>query len=272
MNTIGENIRRYRRERDITQEMLADRLHISAQAVSKWERGESLPDVTLIVPMASYLGVSADDLLGVNEAILRERLDEFEKFRLESVQKFAKTDGSPAAFEEHQREIGEAVKKLYVDYPDNEEVLYHYLNSYHQTYRIPDMKPEEQAEILKNAEEIENICNFIIRHGSGEGYRQFAWRSLAYLRKLQGNLAEAVDIAGREIDLGSRQNLLTELLRDTPAGKIRAKNQLGSDLVELLSEIDRLPEMENLSFADTLDRYGLIENNICNCIDTTHRC
>jgi transcriptional regulator with XRE-family HTH domain len=110
MNTIGENIRRFRRERDITQEMLADRLHISAQAVSKWERGESLPDVTLIVPMASYLGVSADDLLGVNEAILRERLDEFEKFRLESEHKLAKTVGSPAAFEEHQREIGEAVK------------------------------------------------------------------------------------------------------------------------------------------------------------------
>lgn len=267
MNTIGENIRRYRRERDITQEMLADRLHISAQAVSKWERGESLPDVTLIVPMAAYLGVSADDLLGVNEAILRERLDEFEKFRLESVQKLTKTDGSPAAFEEHQKEIGEAVKKLYVDYPDNEEVLYHYLNSYHQTYRIPDMKPDEQAEILKNAEEIENICNFIIRHGSGEGYRQFAWRSLAYLRKLQGNLAEAVDIAGREIDLGSRQNLLTELLRDTPAGRIRAKNQLGNALVELLSDIIRLPEMENLSLADALDRYGRLIRIVHEMVD-----
>lgn len=267
MNTIGENIRRYRRERDITQEMLADRLHISAQAVSKWERGESLPDVTLIVPMASYLGVSADDLLGVNEAILRERLDEFEKFRLESVHKLAKTDGSPAAFEEHQKEIGEAVKKLYVDYPDNEEVLYHYLNSYHQTYRIPDMKPEEQAEVLTNAEEIENICNFIIRHGSGEGYRQFAWRSLAYLRKLQGNLAEAVDIAGREIDLGSRQNLLTELLRDTPAGEVRAKNQLGNALVELLSDIIRLPEMENLSLADALDRYGRLIRIVHEMVD-----
>ena len=267
MNTIGENIRRYRRERDITQEMLADRLHISAQAVSKWERGESLPDVTLIAPMAAYLGVSADDLLGVNEAILRERLAEFEKFRLESVQKLAKTDGSPAAFEEHQREIAEAAKKLYEDYPDNEEVLYHYLNSYHQTYRIPDMKPEEQTEILENAEEIENICNFIIRHGSGEGYRQFAWRSLAYLRKLQGNLAEAVDIAGREIDLGSRQNLLTELLRDTPAGKIRAKNQLGNALVELLSSITRLPEMENLSFADTVDRYGRLIRMVHEMVD-----
>jgi len=267
MNTIGENIRRLRRERDITQEMLADRLHISAQAVSKWERGESLPDVTLIVPIASYLGVSADDLLGVSEAILRERLTEFEKFRLDSMQKLVKSGGSPAAYEENRRELREAVKKLYEDFPDNEDVLYNYLNCYHQTYRITDMKPEEQDEVLKNAEEIENICNFIIKHGSVEGNRRFAWLSLAWLRRLQGNLAEAVDIVGREIDIGSRQNILTDLLRGTPAGEVRAKNQLGNALTELLSDITRLPEMENLSLADALDRYGRLIRIVHEMVD-----
>ena len=267
MNTIGENIRRFRREKDITQEMLADRLHISAQAVSKWERGECLPDVTLIVPIASYLGVSADDLLGVNEAVLRERLEEFEKFRRESIQKLAKNGDTPAALEEHHRELREAVKKLYEDFPDNEEVLYHYLNFRHQTYRIPTMTPEEQAEVLENAEEIENICNFMIKHGSGEGNRRFGWLSLAYLRKLQGNLAEAVNIVGREIDIGSQQHIITELLRDTPAGKVRAKNQLGNALVELLSDIIRLPEMENLSLTDALDRYGRLIRIVHEMVD-----
>lgn len=267
MNTIGENIRRFRRERDITQEMLADRLHISAQAVSKWERGESLPDVTLIVPMAAYLGVSADDLLGVNEAILRERLDEFEKFRRESVQKLTKPDGSPAAFEEHHREIGEAVKKLYEDYPDNEEVLYNYLNSYHRTYRIPDMKPEEQAEVLKNAEEIENICNFIIRHGSNEGYQRFAWMSLAFLRKLQGKLSEAVRIISEHIDIGSRRQFLADILRDTPDGNRYLKGEAASQLVELLTNLERLPEMKDLSLADALDRYGRLIRIVHEMVD-----
>ncbi len=267
MNIIGENIRRLRRERDITQEMLADRLHISAQAVSKWERGESLPDVTLIVPIASYLGVSADDLLGVSEAIVRERLTEFEKFRLDSTQKLVKNGGSPAAYEENRRELREAVRKLYEDFPDNEDVLYNYLNCYHQTYRIPDMKPDEQAEVLTNAEEIEKICNFMIKHGSGEGNRRFAWLSLAYLRKLQGNLAEAVNIVGREIDIGSRQNIITDLLRGTPAGEVRAKNQLGNALVELLSDIIRLPEMENLSLVAALDRYGRLIRIVHEIVD-----
>ena len=267
MNTIGENIRRFRREKDITQEMLADRLHISAQAVSKWERGECLPDVTLIVPIASYLGVSADDLLGVNEAILRERLEEFEKFRLESVQKLAKNGGSPAAREEHHKEIGEAAKKLYEDFPDNEEVLYNYLNSYHQTYRIPDMKPEEQAEVLKNAEEIENICNFMIKHGSGEFYPRFAWLSLAFLRKIQGNLDEAMKIVAKEIDIGSRRQILSRLLRDVPGGEVHLKNELGNNLVDLLSDITRLPEMENLSHTETIDRYGRLIRIVHEMVD-----
>ena len=267
MNIIGENIRRLRRERDITQEMLADRLHISAQAVSKWERGESLPDVTLIVPIASYLGVSADDLLGVSEAIVRERLTEFEKFRSESIQRLAKNGDRPAAHEKHQREMGEAARKLYEDFPDNEEVLYHYLNFYHQTHRIPEMKPEEQAEVLKNAEEIEKICNFMIKHGSGEFYPRFAWLSLAFLRKIQGNLEEAMKIVAKEIDIGSRRQVLSRLLRDVPGGEVHLKNELANNLVDLLSDITRLPEMENLSLADALDRYGRLIRIVHEMVD-----
>lgn len=267
MNTIGDNIRRLRREKDITQEMLADRLHISAQAVSKWERGESLPDVTLIVPIASYLGVSADDLLGVSEAVVRERLEEFEKFRHESTQKLVKNGGSPAALEEHRQETREAAKKLYEDFPDNEDVLYNYLNSYHHTYRIPDMTPEEQAEVLNNAEEIENICNFIIKHGSNEGNQRFAWLSLAYLRKIQGNLREAVKIIGEKIDIGSRRRFLTEILRDTPEGTQRLKEEAATQLVELVVNLQRLPEMETLSLEETLDHYGRLIRIIHEVVD-----
>ncbi|MBR7082755.1 MAG: helix-turn-helix transcriptional regulator, partial [Clostridia bacterium] len=43
--TIGENIKRLRRERNVTQEQLAEVLNISTAAVSKWERGETYPDI-----------------------------------------------------------------------------------------------------------------------------------------------------------------------------------------------------------------------------------
>ena len=60
--TIGERIKYYRMEKGITQERLANELYISNQAVSKWERNASLPDVSLIAKIAHILGVSCDAL------------------------------------------------------------------------------------------------------------------------------------------------------------------------------------------------------------------
>lgn len=66
---IGQIIRKLRKERNFTQEELAEQLNISAQAVSKWENGTSLPDISQVVPLASVFGVTTDvlfDLEGTN--------------------------------------------------------------------------------------------------------------------------------------------------------------------------------------------------------------
>lgn len=77
--TIGERIRYYRLEKGMTQEMLAAELHISFQAVSKWERNESLPDVTIISRLSEVLRVSCDALLAdhafFQETELQEIMD-----------------------------------------------------------------------------------------------------------------------------------------------------------------------------------------------------
>ena len=65
---FSENIKRLRKERDLTQEALADFLGVSFQAVSKWERGESYPDIEMLPEIAVHFGVSVDELLGVNRA------------------------------------------------------------------------------------------------------------------------------------------------------------------------------------------------------------
>ncbi len=61
-SNMGENISRLRRRIGMTQEMLAYRLGVSAQAVSKWERQLSCPDVSLLPIMAEVFGVSIDEL------------------------------------------------------------------------------------------------------------------------------------------------------------------------------------------------------------------
>ena len=55
---IGENIKRMRREQDLTQEEVAAHLGISFQAISKWERRDGFPDITMLPVLANYFGIA----------------------------------------------------------------------------------------------------------------------------------------------------------------------------------------------------------------------
>ena len=62
--TLGKRIAARRKALGMTQEQLAERLGITAQAVSKWENDQSCPDITMLPRLADIFGVSIDDLLG----------------------------------------------------------------------------------------------------------------------------------------------------------------------------------------------------------------
>ena len=64
MEEFGERLKKLRIENKLSQDELAEKLGVSAQAVSKWERGKSTPDLAVIVPMAKLLRISTDRLLG----------------------------------------------------------------------------------------------------------------------------------------------------------------------------------------------------------------
>ena len=64
---LGENIAALRRAAGLTQELLSDRLGVTSQAVSKWERQLSCPDVSLLPAMAEVFGVDIDALFAVSE-------------------------------------------------------------------------------------------------------------------------------------------------------------------------------------------------------------
>ena len=62
--SLSTNIKRLRLEKNLTQEQLATKLGVSAQAVSKWETSETYPDGALLIPLANELEVSLDELFG----------------------------------------------------------------------------------------------------------------------------------------------------------------------------------------------------------------
>ncbi len=76
---IGENIRHLRRERDLTQEEVAAHLGISFQSISKWERGDGYPDITMLPSIANYFGVSVDELLGMSEIAKKDKYNEINR-------------------------------------------------------------------------------------------------------------------------------------------------------------------------------------------------
>lgn len=76
---FGENIRKLRLAHKLTQEKLADFLGVSFQAVSKWERGDTVPDIFMLPAIASFFGVSVDYLLNFNQFEKEKEIEAYEK-------------------------------------------------------------------------------------------------------------------------------------------------------------------------------------------------
>ena len=62
---LGRRIAKARQDVGLTQRNLADKVGVTAQAVSKWERGNTCPDISILDEIAEALNVSVSDLLGV---------------------------------------------------------------------------------------------------------------------------------------------------------------------------------------------------------------
>jgi len=73
---LGEVIRKYRKNKNMTQEEMAKRLGVTAPAVNKWERGNSFPDIMLLAPIARLLGITLDTLLSYREELTAEEVNE----------------------------------------------------------------------------------------------------------------------------------------------------------------------------------------------------
>ena len=84
--TIGQRIKKLRRERDITQEQLAEYLNLSASAVSQWECDRVMPDISQLPVLANLFEVSADVLLGIDVDKKSQKIDEIYHTALKSSQ------------------------------------------------------------------------------------------------------------------------------------------------------------------------------------------
>lgn len=111
MMQIGEIIRKYRKEKNLTQEEMASRLGVTAPAVNKWENGNTMPDIMLLAPIARLLGITLDTLLSFREELTRDEIDSFIQ---EADRRFEK---------ESYADVFQWGKELMETYPNSEELI-----------------------------------------------------------------------------------------------------------------------------------------------------
>lgn len=122
---IGQSILNKRRKMGLTQDELADYIGVTKASVSKWETGQSYPDITLLPQLAAYFDISIDELMGYSPQLTKEAIRAlYMKFS-------AAFSSSP--FDKVMDEVNGAVKKYYSCYPFLIQMAILLLNHYSLT-------------------------------------------------------------------------------------------------------------------------------------------
>lgn len=108
---IGHNILVLRKRQNITQEKLAAEMGVSIAAVSKWETGNSMPDIVMLCALADFLGVTTDELLGRNKMEEFVVCDDAQVVRETLRSIIAKEGYSKIVLAENGRQLSEVLEK-----------------------------------------------------------------------------------------------------------------------------------------------------------------
>lgn len=158
-------------ERDKTQRELADYLSISTQAVSKWCRGENLPDITLLPRIASFLDVSVDELLGVGEIRKQEKIFEYRKKSFE-LSRNGRTDERielwREAYSEFPNDMSVNADLMFALYGGNDK------NYYEEALSLGERILHESTDERLRSSAIQILCIIYNSNGNKEKAKEYA--------------------------------------------------------------------------------------------------
>lgn len=163
---FGEKIKELRAANDLTQEKLGDNLGVSFQTISKWERGDSYPDINMLPIIADYFNITIDDLFGFdkakNEKKICEYLDLYDKLRLKD---------RKAVFTEFKRAVKE--------FPNDYRILVRYMELFREEkdhVTVEQWKNKDFSEYEKIADEIMAIYKKIQNNCTDDSIRIWSKR------------------------------------------------------------------------------------------------
>lgn len=202
MLKLGENLKRLRTQNELTQEQLADSLGVSPQAVSRWEKGSTYPDITFLPAIANYFNITLDELLGVDIERKQQEIDDIIQHNCEL---------------HYQGKVEESVVYL-------REKIRTYPNSANITYQLAHALYQKICKSASHSEEaideVIRLLNRAIKLDKGETFVTSACKQhLCFAYRMKGCSDKAIEIAesmpsiwvSREILLPKAQNSEDEL-------------------------------------------------------------
>lgn len=175
--SIRENIARLRKERKLTQEDLASFLGVTKASVSKWETGQSYPDIELLPRVATFFDISIDELMGYEPQMSKQGIREA-CARL-------RTAFANEPFEEAHEKCQQLVRDYFSCYPLLVQIAALYLN------HLGLVAPEQHALMV---EETIDLCQRVRRNSDSSAHIRQAESIEALLMLSNGNARGAVEL------------------------------------------------------------------------------
>ena len=239
MIKLNENIKKYRQQKNMTQSQLADVFNVSEQAISRWENGNTYPDITLLPAIADYFHVTIDELMGM-ESYKDER-------EIEKVFEQCRENDRKGHVHKSVKLLKEAAKK----YPTNFTILMHLVKELNFEYTDDNAKEHDNCEmVIDIASRVLNectdrqICNSVINE------------KIIALRKL-GRIDEAIEISKEQPTIWETSSFrLIELLSGEEL-KIHCKNTVMQFVLATYSTMVKLADLDfandNMTIQERID-------------------
>ena len=184
--SIGTTIKRLRREKDITQEQLAEYLGITSRAISQWECDRTAPDISQIPALCHIFDVSSDVLLGID---IEKTNEEIKRYLTEAAELGNQGKGS-----ERTALLREANKKFPRDY----KIMYSLANS---------LVCEFSRKGIKEYDEVFDLCNRILAECTDSNIRY-----------------EAIETLGVAYDYAGKKDEMLKLAEEMPRARFSYEN------------------------------------------------
>lgn len=182
---FSENLVKMRHKKKITQEQLADFLGVTKASVSKWETGNTLPDIQILPLLASYFDTTLDELLGYERTLSKEQI--------KCLYHRLAQDFAEKPFEEVMEESEELVKKYYSCYSFLQQISVLWLN---HAPLAPDTARREQI-----WEHTVDLCNRIIENCRDIGICNNAIAIKCMIDLQSGNAQKVIETMEEVVDV-----------------------------------------------------------------------